>query len=80
MNPTTLLLSIRNFKTSGVVVTFCLLFSDGTDKVSLWILLSETTCNVGLTVSCDSEFSNRIIFHFKPVTSFGDPVFFYCEE
>lgn len=61
------------------MVTFCLLYLDATDEAYLWILLFETIYNAGHVVSCDSEFGNWIMFYFKPVISFGDPFFFYCE-
>lgn len=44
---------------------FCPIYLDATDKAYVWILLFETIYNIGHTLSCDSEFSNRIMFHFN---------------
>lgn len=62
------------------MVAFCPLYLDATDQANLSILLFETIYNIGRIVSCGTELSNWIMFLFKPVISFGDLFFFYCEE
>lgn len=41
------------------------IYLDATDKAYVWILLFETIYNIGHILSCDSEFSNWIMFHFN---------------